>query len=86
MEFLTRSSPAEPPYSNIVTLEEEEDSFEKAVKAPILKTLKLPTIQGPFISHCITPGMGPTTINPQKRPAGLILYLRVKMGVLLEFG
>ena len=27
-----------------------------------------------------------TTVNPQKRPAGLILSLRVQMQVLLEFG
>ena len=26
------------------------------------------------------------TVNPQKRPAGLILSLRVQMRVLLEFG
>ena len=28
----------------------------------------------------------PNTVNPQKKPAGLILSLRVKMWVLLEFG
>ena len=28
----------------------------------------------------------PDTVNPQKRPAGLNLFLRVKMWVLLEFG
>ena len=27
-----------------------------------------------------------TTVNPQKRPAGLILSLRVQMRVLLDFG
>ena len=57
--FLTRPSYAEPRSSNTMR-SEEVDSFEKkTVKAPILKTYKLSTTQGPLIGPNMTLGRAP---------------------------
>ena len=78
MELLTQPSYAEPRSSNTVRPEEEEeedDSFEKAAKAPILKTYKLPTTQGPLISQSITSRVGPLGQDPRgETPGGRINF------------
>ena len=53
--------------SNSVT-PEEEDSFEKAIKAPILKNYKLPTTQGLLISLAWLSARDPQGGTPGAEP------------------